>query len=70
MFSPISTAVIVNNVTNNPARIIPIVIKANARIGGILNIHEAKVAVQAPVKGKGIITKIIKNKEPYFVILS
>ena len=47
MFSVISTAVIVNNVTNNPARIIPIVIKANARIGGILNIHEAKVAVQA-----------------------
>ena len=49
-------------VTIIPAIKTPKAIKGKARLMGMPNTKAAKAPVQAPVKGKGIATKIIKAK--------
>ena len=59
----------VNNVTNKPAMSIPIKIKGRAVLKGILKINAQIEPVQAPVKGRGIATKITKASSFQFLNL-
>lgn len=59
----------------NPKTIIPdiatpVAINGNAFLKGTANKKAATAPVQAPVKGKGIATKLIKAISPYLVILA
>ena len=51
-----------NNVTNIAAIITPAPIKRNAFGNGMPKTKAARLAVQTPVKGKGMATKMTKEK--------